>query len=91
MAKAPDEEARQDWEIEESVLHDVASMRAADLEEQRERIARYEAMIAEIDAEEAARSRRNTVQIRAASPLKAAPISAPPCCRRAFHAQYRLI
>jgi hypothetical protein len=54
IAKAQDDEARKDWEIEESVLHDVGVMRLADLEEQQERIARYEAMLLEIDEEEAA-------------------------------------
>lgn len=54
LAKAQDEGQRQDWEIEESVLHDVAVMRTADLEEQQQLIDRYTAMIAEIDADEAA-------------------------------------
>jgi hypothetical protein len=54
MARAQSEEEHQDWEIEESVLHDVAVMRTADLEEQQLLIARYTAMIAEIDVEEEA-------------------------------------
>jgi hypothetical protein len=53
MAKAQSEAEREDWEIELSVLHDLAVMRAGDLEEQQLLIARYEAMIAEIDAERA--------------------------------------
>lgn len=57
MARAQDQEERQDWEIEESVLHDIAVMRVADLEEQQQLIARYTAMIAEIDAEEATSGR----------------------------------
>ena len=51
MAKALSGAERKDWEIEVSVLHDVAIMRVGDLEEQQLLIARYQAMIAEIDAE----------------------------------------
>ncbi len=51
LAKTTEEEAREDWEIEASVLHDIAGMVEFDLEQEREQIAKYEAMIAEIDAD----------------------------------------
>ena len=54
LARAQAGADRDDWEIEVSVLHDVAMMRAGDLEEQQMLIARYEAMIAEVEADLAA-------------------------------------
>jgi hypothetical protein len=51
LAKAPDEAARQTWDIQVSVQHDFMVMAEGELAEQQEDLALCAAMIAEIEAD----------------------------------------
>ncbi|MFQ5617195.1 MAG: hypothetical protein ACE5GO_12150 [Anaerolineales bacterium] len=49
--KAVDEDTRADWDIQVSVQRDICTMTAGELDERQADIARYEAIIAEIEAD----------------------------------------